>query len=303
MNRVRRQLGIEDLRMAYTGRGITVALLDTGIASHPDFDNRIVGFKDFLHGISMNYDDSGHGTHVSGILAGNGLASGGIYKGIAPETRIVMGKVLGQNGEGQISDMIHGIEWIMEVQNYYHIRILNISIGLNEVEDGAAKERLIRAVENVWEKGILVVAAAGNKGPSPMSLSPIGASRKVITVGCHEGGYFGNREDTCEAYSGRGPSLYEMKKPDIVAPGTDITSCCNKWKKSMKGYKNAYSMKSGTSMATPIVAGAAALLMEKNPAATNEEIKRNLIYTASDMHEPWAKQGWGMINLRRLLWD
>lgn len=213
-----------------------------------------------------------------------------------------MGKVLGANGDGQISDMIQGIEWVIRQQNYYHIKVLNISVGLNEVEDITAKTKLLGVLEEAWNRGIAVVVAAGNRGPAPMSLSPLGACRKIITVGCHEGGYFGNRENICEAYSGRGPSEFEWKKPDLVAPGTDITSCSYRCKKIVKGYKNAYLMKSGTSMATPIIAGAAALLLQRNPNITNDELKRMMIYTATDMHEPWAKQGWGMINLSRLLY-
>ena len=134
-----------------------------------------------------------------------------------------------------------------------------------------------------------------------MSISPIGASKKIITVGCHDGGYFGERESLCEKYSGRGPSEYAIKKPDIVAPGTDIISCCHRCRKFYYGYKDAYIKKSGTSMATPMVAGAAALLLQIYPMLTNEMVKSRLIYTATDLKEPWSKQGWGMIHVNKLL--
>jgi len=285
----------------YTGKNIVAAILDTGIMEHPDLRGRVIGFHDFISAKAKPYDDCGHGTHVAGILAGNGMLSGGRYHGIAPNCKLVVGKVLNFNGDGNLGDMLAGMQWIHEVRDLYKIRILNISIGLNDLDDKESGKILIQEVERLWNDGIVVVAAAGNKGPSPMSISPVGWSSKVITVGCHDGGYFGDRPDICENYSGRGPTDYAVKKPDIVAPGTDIVSCNVKCRRQYRGYKNAYTTKSGTSMATPIVAGAAALYLEKNPSATNEEVKRRMIYSATDMNEPWTKQGWGMVNIGRLL--
>lgn len=302
MNRVRKQIGCPEEYQHQSGRdAITAAVLDTGIAPHPDFGRRIIGFRDFMNRRQLPYDDSGHGTHVCGIMAGDGTASRGRFAGIAPEARLVVGKVLNKNGEGAVDNMLEGIEWILSMQAYYHIRVLNISIGVGKLKEEADKEKLIRAVEKAWNKGLVVVTAAGNAGPEPMSISPIGASKQVITVGCHDGGYFGGRESLCESYSGRGPSEYAIKKPDIVAPGTDIVSCSSKVKRYYYGYRDAYVKKSGTSMATPIVSGAAVLLLQKLPELTNEMVKNKLIYTATDMKEAWTKQGWGMININKLL--
>lgn len=302
MNRVRKQIGCSEEYQHRTGKdSITAAVLDTGIAQHPDFGRRIIGFRDFINQKQQPYDDSGHGTHVCGILAGDGMASGGRLAGIAPEARLVVGKVLNKNGEGAVDNMLDGIEWILSVQAYYHIRVLNISIGVGKLKEESDKEKLVNAVEKAWNRGIVVVTAAGNAGPEPMSISPIGASRQVITVGCHDGGYFGERESLCENYSGRGPSEYAIKKPDIVAPGTDIVSCSSKIRKSYYGYRDAYVKKSGTSMATPIVSGAAVLLLQRMPQLTNEMVKNKLIYTATDMKEAWTKQGWGMININKLI--
>lgn len=302
MLRVRQQVGCSD-ELIYTcgDKGVTVAMLDTGIAVHPDFQNRIIDFRDFVNEKKALYDDSGHGTHVAGCLCGSGQISGGRYKGIAPHSRIVVGKVLDYMGDGNIETMVRGIEWVLSKQREYNIRILNISIGMGENAEKERMEKLVGMVNEAWNQGIVVICAAGNMGPEPMTISPLGASRQVITVGCHEGGYFGNREHLCENYSGRGPSPYAIKKPDVVAPGTDIVSCNAGIEKRGRYFRNAYIKKSGTSMATPIVSGGIALLLQKYPYYTNEQAKQKLLYTSRDLKEPWSKQGWGMIQIDRLL--
>ncbi len=302
MLRVREQVGCSNEVIASCGsRGVTIAVLDTGVAYHPDFDNRIIAFKDFVNGRNEIYDDSGHGTHVAGCLCGSGLLSAGKYRGIAPASNLVVGKVLDENGDGHIESMSAGINWILDKQREYDIRILNISIGMGENSNEERMKSLLALVDEAWKSGLIVVCAAGNMGPEPMTISPLGARKEVITVGCHEGGYFGNRKHSCEDYSGRGPSPYAIKKPDIVAPGTDIISCNARIEKRGRFYKNGYIAKSGTSMATPIVSGGLALLLQKYPFYSNERAKQKLLYTAKDLNEPWNKQGWGMIQIDRLL--
>lgn len=302
MLRVREQVGCSNEVIASCGsRGVTIAVLDTGVAYHPDFDNRIIAFKDFVNGRNEIYDDSGHGTHVAGCLCGSGLLSAGKYRGIAPASNLVVGKVLDENGDGHIESMSAGINWILDKQWEYDIRILNISIGMGENSNEERMKSLLALVDEAWKSGLIVVCAAGNMGPEPMTISPLGARKEVITVGCHEGGYFGNRKHLCEDYSGRGPSPYVIKKPDIVAPGTDIISCNARIEKRGRFYKNGYIAKSGTSMATPIVSGGLALLLQKYPFYSNERAKQKLLYTARDLNEPWNKQGWGMIQIDRLL--
>ncbi len=302
MYRVRKQIGCTDsITDACGKKGITIAVLDTGIAMHPDFEQRILAFRDFVNKKESCYDDSGHGTHVAGCMCGSGRVSGGIYRGIAPQSQLVVGKVLDHKGDGMIDNMVNGMEWILNNKNKFAIRILNISIGMGMQTDKRKIEHLLQLIDAAWEEGIIVVCAAGNNGPKAMTLSPLGARKKVVTVGCHEGGYFGNKKDLCENYSGRGPSPYYMRKPDIVAPGTDIVSCNAFIEKRGKRYRNAYIAKSGTSMATPIVSGAMALLLQKNPGYTNEQAKRKLQITAKDLKEPWNKQGYGMIQINSLL--
>lgn len=302
MLRVREQLGCSDeLQRACGKNGVTIAMLDTGIAGHPDFENRLIAFADFVNGRRDPYDDSGHGTHVAGCMCGSGMLSEGKYRGIAPASRLMVGKVLDYKGDGIIESMAKGIEWVMRNRKKYDIRILNISIGMGNDAEKERMDSLLSLVDEAWACGLIVVCAAGNAGPSDMTISPIGARKNVITVGCNEGGYFGERKNLCESYSSRGPSPYDVKKPDIVAPGTDIISCNAFFERKGFRYKNAYVKKSGTSMATPIVSGSVALLLQKYPFYSNEQVKKKIIRTAKDLREPWNKQGAGMIQINSLL--
>lgn len=286
MNRVRTILRVQEvINRGFTGKGIRVAVLDTGIAGHPDYADRVVCFKDFINSGKFRYDDYGHGTHVTGILAGNGQMSGQ-YRGIAPQAEIIHLKVLDKNGNGSRRDVLKGISWI--IQNYakYEIRILNISVGT--VKEGDIRDEvLVEAVEKAWDAGITVVVAAGNMGPAPQSITAPGNSRKVITVG--------SSDDFGSFSPGRGPTRNCICKPDIVAPGAGIVSCSNipvngRW---------GYCRKSGTSMATPMVSGAAALLLSKEPWLTNVEIKMRLRETAVDLGLEHSRQGWGLLDISR----
>lgn len=300
MQRVREQLQIPSPEEA-DGSGVTVAVLDTGIGYHPDLAGRLLRFQDFVGRGSRMYDDNGHGTHVCGILCGNGSASQGKYRGVAPGVRLVIGKVLDERGDGSTESMLKGLEWILRIREQCRIRILNISVGIGTLEETAKEQQLKEMIEKVWDSGVLVVCAAGNKGPEPGSISAVGGSGKTVTVGCHDGSYRQDFPGRCETYSGRGVEGAAFRKPDLVAPGTGIVSC-NTHFYSLRGkFHNAYVAKSGTSMATPIVSGAAALAFQKFPRMTNEECKQKLQYTATDLRLPWNQQGWGMVNVGRLL--
>ena len=172
---------------------------------------------------------------------------------------------------------------------------------MGETDHVRMMQYLVSCLEKVWDAGIFVVVAAGNKGPAAGSISPLGASRKVVTVGCHDGNSFHGRQNSCESYSRRGPTCAELKKPDIVAPGTDIMSCSAGFRQTVRGCRDAYIVKNGTSMSTPLVAGAAALCLQKYPEYSNEQLKRRILWSASDLGESWSKQGWGMLNVARSL--
>ncbi|MDD7218420.1 MAG: S8 family peptidase [Clostridia bacterium] len=267
----------------YTGKGIGVAVLDTGIYPHVDFSGRIWAFRDFISGRRAPYDDNSHGTHVSGIIGGDGTGSGGRITGIAPGCGLIVLKVLDHMGNGKKEDVLKACAWISENKIRYGIRVVNISVGTTcrTVKDHRI---LIRGVEKLWDEGMVVVAAAGNQGPRPGSITAPGSSRKIITVGCSDM-LMGK-----EAISGRGPTFECICKPDIVAPGSHIMSCA-------PGPDNGYGRKSGTSMSTPLVSGACALMLEKNPFISNVEIKMKLMESAQDLGLPKNLQGWGKLDL------
>lgn len=135
----------------------------------------------------------------------------------------------------------------------------------------------------------MVVCAAGNKGPGENTLSAIGTGERVIMVGCHDGSYRRGDPGSCSLYSGRGQEGSRIRKPDLVAPGTDIMSCNAYWQKGRR--PEYYTVKSGTSMATPIVTGCAALLLQKEPYLSNDRVRERLIYSARDLGAPWNQQG------------
>lgn len=297
MQRVRKQVGLTDDRILRDGTGIVIAVLDTGVGKHPDLDGKVLAFHDFVNGRQVPYDDSGHGTHVCGILCGSGRLSEGRYRGMAPGAELVVGKVLDARGDGETENMIEGLEWVLAQRDRYRIRILNISVGIGALDDRLKEAALMRKLEQLWDEGILVVCAAGNKGPRNNSIASIGGNGRVVTVGCHDGAYFRDHPGRCETYSGRGDPNGRMRKPDLVAPGTEIVSCNVHCRETRNGYRNAYLAKSGTSMATPVVSGAAALLMQGDPGMTNEECRDRLLFTCTDLGLPWNRQGFGMVNV------
>lgn len=283
----------------YLGQEIAVAILDTGIAPHPDFKNKILEFKDFVNGQDVMYDDNGHGTHVCGVIGGNGVSSGGEYSGMAPESDLAVLKVLDQKGNGNVVQVMEGFRWILENQKKYGIRIVNISVGMTPQSDLTEQEKLVRGVEALWDAGMIVVAAAGNLGPKESTITTPGISKKIITVGASNDRFLvDNQGQRRKDYSGRGPTKECVCKPDVVAPGTYIYSCNAKY---MKQREKPYIVKSGTSMATPIVSGAIADLLSKYPYMTNVEVKLRLRERCVDLGLRQNQQGWGLLNLEKLL--
>lgn len=286
------------VKHGWLGQGITIAVLDTGIALHPDFDRRILAFQDIVHGKKGIYDDSGHGTHVAGIAAGSGRSSGGIYAGMAPRAGIIALKVLDHEGNGSISDVMRGIQWILDNRKKYGIRIVNISVGARHTIEESSEQILIGSVEELWDKGLVVVASSGNYGPGTGSVAIPGASKKIITVGASDDDTPVYMKGSLKTnYSGCGPTEECVIKPDVVAPGSQIKSCNSRFGGRRN---NPYTIKSGTSMATPVVAGAIADLLSKYPDMGNVEVKLRLRSTCRKIHKSRA-QGWGLIDMEQLL--
>lgn len=284
----------------YVGRGICAALLDTGISAHPDLRERILDFQDFTGAVRWTAgscrDDSGHGTHVAGILAGDGRMSSGIYAGMAPEARLLAGKVLDRDGNGNVESVLRGIDWLLDVKKKYDIRIVNISVGTQPNLAGEQKKMLLEGVEELWDCGLVVVVSAGNYGPGKGTVAVPGSSRKVITVGVPDSKPPVAARRGKLNYSGRGPTGECVVKPDVFAPGTGIISC-------NAGYgrtgEHPYIMKTGTSMAAPVVSGAAACLLSKYPDMSNVEVK--LKFRESCRKSPGTESGWGLLSVRELL--
>ncbi|HBA98239.1 MAG TPA: peptidase S8 [Lachnospiraceae bacterium] len=246
-------------------------------------------------------------THIAGIIAGNGSAGGGLYRGIAPESRIYMIKILNHKGEGSTTNVLIGINWILYNHLKYNIRIVNISVGSTKNKHFDENSPLVQGVNKLWTEGLIVLTAAGNQGPDPYSIGAPGNSRKIITVGASDVMQHGNGRD----YSGRGPTSSCIKKPDIVAPGSDVVSCMPVNKLSFPSLsrhfnkdnqlKTYYKARSGTSMSTPVVSGCVALLLQKHPNMTNKDVKLHLRNTAYDLGYPHSRQGWGLVQCDRLL--
>ena len=271
----------------YTGKHVGVCVLDTGIFPHIDFTGRILAFQDFIGHRIRPYDDNSHGTHVCGIIGGDGRASEGRIRGIAPGCSLIVLKVLDRTGNGRKEDVLQAFHWILENKKYYGIRVVNISVGTTcrRAEDHRV---LIAGVEQLWDAGLVVVAAAGNQGPKAGSVTAPGSSRKIITVGSSD--MLNGRK----AVSGRGPTFDCVCKPDLVAPGSQVIACA-------PGLPYSYGLKSGTSMSTPLVSGGIACLLEKDPRLSNVEVKMLLRENAEDMGLPRNQQGWGKFNCEKLL--
>lgn len=280
----------------YRGEGITVAVIDTGVSPHYDLTrpfDRIIGFKDFVNNNNDPYDDNGHGTHVCGIIAGNGYSSYGQYAGIAPQADILGIKALDKNGGGSISDIIAAISYIVETKDLYNTKIINLSLG-SPANIACSKDPLCKAVDKAVKAGLIVITAAGNSGPQSETIFSPGISKNVITVGAvDDKKTIDTSDDIIASFSSRGPTLEGLMKPDIVAPGVNIKSLSNT---KLDGYSSL----SGTSMATPLVSGSVALLLNKNEYLNLDEIKEILLQSCIDLKSSREMQGAGMLNLKLL---
>jgi serine protease AprX len=295
-----------------TGKGVGIALIDTGVQLHQDF-KRPYGAKQAVEVEIVGHETGlqdyfGHGTHVAGILNGNGSASSDSlsfrkFRGLAPEAQLISVRALAPDGSGRTSDIIKGIDWVVKNAGAYNIRVLNLSLG-HPVYESYKTDPLCRAVATAVRKGIVVVVAAGNDGGVGTGFGTItspGNSPAAITVGAMDDwNTVPADDDSLAPYSSKGPSLVDfVVKPDLVAPGTWIVStrAVSSWLDTehheltlqIVDYKNdpahaaqdgAYYSLSGTSMAAPMVSGAAALMLQKEPTLNPATVKARLMKSA-----------------------
>jgi serine protease AprX len=291
----------------WDGTGVGVAVIDSGIYSHPDLlsawnrQSRVVYRQSFIGGVQA--DDFGHGTHVAGIVAGTGASSNvpgssHVLRGIAPNANLLDLRVLDQNGNSSDSVVISALETAVQLKAIYNVRVINLSLG-RPFYESCTLDPLCQAVEAVWNDGIVVVAAAGNLGRNGYAtvLCP-GNSPHAITVGAMKTlETYSRNDDLIASYSSKGPTYIDNTvKPDIVAPGNLVVSLlapgstlANTYPGNVVGpsyYSSTgtgpaeYLRLSGTSMATPVVSGAVALMLQENPTLTPDIVKARLMKTA-----------------------
>src|SRR3989442_1488303 len=277
------------------GRGVTVAILDSGVAADADLiepANRILASVNFADE-RLTSDPGGHGTHIAGIVAGNGTRSGGEFVGIAPQANVVDVRVLGRTGSGRISSVIRGIEWVLAHRIAYNIRVINLSFGAPAKLPYRA-DPMSAAVEIAWRRGLVVVAASGNGGPQRDSVLTPGIDPYVITVGeTDDRGTIGRGDDMLAWFSAWG-SPDSNAKPDLVAPGRRIGSIRvpgsaldTLFPERVVVAQNGatYFRLTGTSMATPVVSGTTALLLAGRPNLTPDQVKALLVGTTQPYGE------------------
>ncbi|MEU7590465.1 S8 family serine peptidase [Micromonospora sp. NPDC049230] len=257
-------------KSGYTGAGVRVAVLDTGADfTHPDLAGRVADRSDFTAEGGDAVDHNGHGTHVASTIAGTGAAAHGQRRGVAPDAKLVIGKVLDDHGSGADSGIIAGMEWAAARAD-----VINMSLGGSEADDGT--DPLSLAVDALSKStGVLFIVAAGNNGGA---ISSPASAASALTVGAVD------RDDRLADFSSRGPLVTShVAKPELVAPGVDIVAARAAGTNLQDPIDRYYEAISGTSMASPHVAGAAALLAQRHPDWTGTQLKAALVGAADPL--------------------
>ncbi len=302
------------------GTGVTVAIIDSGFMPHPDIaPARILAFKDLVTGGTAQVDGCGHGTHVAGIVAGSGAASDGQYSGISDESNLVIVRVLGNDCSGKTSDVIDGLNWVYKNRLTYGIKVVNLSLG-HPVFEPSSTDPMVKAVQKLAEAGVVVVTAAGNMGINPKTGKvgyggvgvPCNAPRAICVGSGDTNNTIDFGDDRVADYSSRGPSRFDLfAKPDLVATGHKVISLAAPGSYlftnfpalqvfggfEAKGAPAQYMTLSGTSMASPMAAGTAAMIIGTNPKLSVNSVKMIMQFTARVLPgvDPLT-QGAGFIN-------
>jgi serine protease AprX len=294
------------------GRGVGVAVVDSGVAPHPDLAGRIVVAADFtqdppLISTSPLGDPGGHGTHVAGLVAGDGASSAGTYTGTAPCARIIDVRVLDSMGQSSTSIVLRGLQWVLANRKTYGIRVVNMSFGA-QVSTSYRLDPLSVAAETLVLAGLSVVVAAGNAGPGSQTIAAPANDPFVLTVGAlDDAGSVKPSDDSVATFSARGPSKFDaLSKPDLVAPGRKLVSLLapdstiagqfpDRLVTAAGAPAPQYLRLSGTSMAAPIVSGLIALLLEKEPTLSPFQVKHRLKLGVRKLNKvPLADAGNGL---------
>ena len=297
----RQSIRLNQVDGLYDGTGVTVALLDTGVSQSGDLGNRVLARVD-LTPDHDGFDRYGHGTHLSGIIAGTGAASGGQWRGVAPGANLVSVKVAGSDGSTDVSVVIAGLQWVVSNRATYNIRILNLAFGTDSKQSYSV-DPLDYAVEQAWFSGILVVASAGNRGPDGGTVNKPGDDPFVLTVGAADNHGTPDRSSTTVAPFSSWGSPGGFMKPDVVAPGITIVSIRDSGSTIDVAYPDArmgdsYFKGTGTSQAAAIVSGVAALMFQANPSLTPDLAKGALMKTAfRNASYKWPTAGAGLVDV------
>jgi serine protease AprX len=323
MERTSAAIGASFVRdqLGFDGRGIGVAIIDSGVTAwHDDLGSeRVVHFADFVGFQRTAYDDYGHGTHVAGIIAGDGYDSGGARTGVAPGANLVVLKVLDGEGNGYISNVIAAVDYAIARRADFNIRVINLSVAA-AVRESFTTDPLTLAARRAVEAGIVVVTAAGNYGrnlkgqPQNGGVTAPGNAPWVLTVGASsDNGTATRADDVVAAFSSRGPTYIDYAaKPDLVAPGVRIESLADPSSQlfadnpgsrlwgTVDTAAEPYLSLSGTSMAAPVVAGTVALMLQANRGLTPNLVKAILQFTAEDHRRRYdtLTEGAGFLNAR-----
>jgi len=285
-------------QLGLTGRGVGVAVVDSGVYAHPDLAGRIVAAIDFtslapaVSNIPLG-DLGGHGTHVAGLIAGDGTRSGGVYTGVAPRANIIDVRVIDANGGSNVSMILRGLQWVLANRTTYNIKVVNMSLGATPT--GSYKSDLMATAAEILNfAGVAVVVSAGNTGPLAGTITTTGTDPYVITVGAlDDNGTSLKTDDLMATFSSRGRTPFEnLAKPDLVAPGRKMVSLRAPGSEldalfpdrqvSVLGAASPdYYRLSGTSMAAPVVSGTIALMLERNPNLSTAQVKSRLKSTAT----------------------
>lgn len=311
---------------AYSGAGVGIAVIDTGVSNHGDLADNILQYN-FLGGRyptpviengqivdfadDNRQDQFGHGTHVAGILAGDGVDSQDEFKGSATSAKVLALQVLDMHGAGSMSDVMASLDWLLTYGAYFDIRVVNLSLGMSIAESNET-DPLVLAVERLWDAGMVVIVAAGNNGfDGHMTVTSPGNSRKVITVGSvtDNGTGFDFSDDYVSSFSSRGPTIGDyVLKPDLLAPGNRLVAAIPPDAKmrlqlpsraracSSSGCSSEYLELSGTSMASPMVSAAVALMLQKDPTLSPATVKARLMRSARKIDADPTAAGAGVLD-------